>query len=332
MQAPNTQPLALSSETGPVLLRAHEQDPGLYNRSYKAYLRQQLVAVLNAAIRQGQSPDRAVLDTNAELALGISYVNNKKGMDGILEYVNPDKLGDIVAIGRKLKQTYLQEPVEEIRQHNILNREEILSSVVADGITTPPEVRIQLVSHEFNETVVSDLCDDFRKLWNAREEAKTLERALEIANELALDNEMVQRCKGSKGGAIESGLVQLLRHTEGRISYLEVAVFNAVFAHRHGLEQSNPLTFPAKVAKTFSRETGSDYNLSDNALSEYEQACVEVFPTHAHESWVLLQRYLESVGEYARHEQIMARGTLSPELFFPVEKYTQKALGKKKRR
>ncbi len=316
-----------------MLLRAHEHDPSLYDRSYKAHLRQQLVAVLNAAIRHAdQGPKRAVLDTGSELSLGISFINTKKGAEGVLEYLSTDKLSEVISIGRKLKQTYLHEPIKAIRKRNTINPKEVLSSVVADGMTTPAEVRVQLVSNEFTDTVVSDLCDDFRKLWLIREEAKLLERALSIAEEMGLDNATVQRCKGDQGNSIESGLVQLLRHTEGRISYLEVAVFNAVFAHVHGLRQSNPLTFPSKVAKTFAEDAGNNYNMSEKVHSEYEQACEEVFPDYENEAQVLLQRYLESVGEYARYEQITARKPLSPELFFPVERYTQKTLGRKKRR
>jgi hypothetical protein len=322
---------ALQSEAAPVLVEAVGSHPEHRTRKFLAALRQQLVAILNAAIAQhGEATTRAsaaVQRTCAEFTSGVSFIHTKKGMEGVQEYLDPERLHEIVAIGRKLRRTYMVEPFAATKKRNRINEEEVLSRVVAEDLefTYAP----QIVSGEFRQNQLLGHCSSYPELLRFANELQKLDHALELADLLGVDSNAIEEGKGNKS---ESGLRSVLDETEHRVSYLEIAIFCAVFAKRHGIRTKNPLTFPSKEAKRFLDDFDGRSLLREQAVKEYHEVCETLFPNHKDEAWALLHHYLDLVKDHAIMQYGGIRKMSSPEFMFPVQQISTQALEAKKRR
>lgn len=330
LQSPPSQALALAPQAGPVLLRraVERSSPERLSGQHMAEFRQRVVASFNACIQnvkeKHQSVERSPEHLIAELALGFSYILRKKGDEGIELYW--DKFDDVIAIGRKLKKESLTIPLAGVRRENAADpqdADDVFSGVVGYSLSSIYKGELKF-STASSSIVQSRLCDNYHDLSQCSTELGELRKLLVLKDLLGVDARLVARARKNSS---ESGLINLIEESDKKVSYLEVAVFCAVFAHRHGIDITTPITMEAKYAQRFLGDLDDAFQCSEDMMREYRKACTESFPKHDNEAWTMLQFYLEEATDLIRlHEREIRRRPALMEMYFPTQRVSAAAL------
>lgn len=279
--------------------------------------RLQLLSIMNAAIaEQSQDSETAMKLVMGEVALGIDFVFFKKGLDGLQAYAqSEDGLARLVSIARAVKREWIQcrkDAVEErLKLPSSLSDTYRMSGLfipLSSTVLNPERLEVEkrglILTQHFGLLDIGELyrSSGFRSFSDLQDFARGLDQMIAILT-LLDDLKLTMPEIATELLDPDSPARRLLYQMEHEVGILDLAVFCAVFRHRHGVAKPSALTLDYHGAKLFSSEIvpekGSKaypvLTYHDGVLEAYRDACDEVFPTHGQEAFLVLEYYLRKI-------------------------------------
>jgi hypothetical protein len=306
--------LAPPRTLGGVLHTYVQNHPEARTRSYLSTLRANIITIFNGALQNTAYTARHTKDESAttsigsfnrnavlklvsdDFCLGVSYLRAKKGDQDAEEYLQQCDIQTCVLIGKKLRTTY-EDRVTDLRRRNAMVENE---GGIDEKSLGKKEVKCA-ICYEITANVGATSSGDkrfttFGELLKENSCLDDLEEYLSLANSMGVTPQL---CHEKYGG----GFDVLFNKIHRNVDFLKLAVFVAVYAHKHGIKPLDPVTLPQVSYQDFENDfeyVDDEWRFKPEEYKAYQQSCEAVFPENK-KAASLLEKMLCSL-EYSIEE------------------------------